>query len=287
MVIRSLIELQRSAVMAVGILSVSIWTFIILMSFINVQIPPSPPLVVVEEPTVGAENSPSPYINTLVVLIILAIGGTTFMAILLYAPRIASYISIVVFGLVSFFSLTLYALLLSYRLSIQIESEITLLCLLVAAVLTWLIRKGSGALPFLSASITAAAGGVLIGSMLPPVTALILLSAISLFDLLMVKKGYLSMLGKKELKDRIGLIKGMIVNFNQLTIGLGDLVFYSILVSNVYFHGGFWPALLSNTGVFIGFSVTLMFLKRHTAVPGLTIPILLGLFLATIGQLFL
>jgi len=287
MVIRLLSELQRNAIMAVGILSVSIWTFIILMSFINVQIPPSPPLVVVEEPTVGAENSSSPYINTLVVLIILAIGGTTFIAILLYVPRIASYISIVVFGLVSFFSLTLYALLLSYRLGIQIESEITLLCLFLAAVLTWLIRKGGGALPLLSASITAAAGGVLIGSMLPPVTALILLLAISLFDLLMVKKGYLSMLGKEELRDRIALIKGMIVNFNHLNIGLGDLVFYSILVSNIYFQSGFWPALLSNIGVFIGFSITLMFLKRHSTVPGLTIPILLGLFLATIGQLIL
>ncbi len=255
------------------------------MSFINVQIPPSPPLVVVEEPSVGAENSPSPYINTLVVLIIIAIGGMTFIAILLYAPRIASYISIIVFGLVSFFSLTLYALLLSYRLGMQIDSELTILCLFVAMALTWLIRNGKGVLPFLSASITAGAGGVLMGLMLPPMTALILLSAISLFDLLMVKRGYLSMLGKEELKDRIALIKGMIVNYNQLTIGLGDLVFYSVLVSNVYFQNGVWPAVLSNVGIFIGFSITLMFLKRHTAVPGLTIPILLGLFLATIGQL--
>jgi len=279
--------LQRNAVIVVGILSLSIWTFILLMSFINVPIPPSPPLVVIEEPAAGAEGSPSPYINTLVVLIIIAVGGVAFITILLYAPRIASYISIIVFGLVSFFSLVLYAFLLSYRMGIQMESELTVICLFIAAVLTWLVRIGKGIFPILASSITAAAGGVLIGFMIPPITAIILLLAISLFDLVMVKKGYLSMLGKEEFKDRITLIRGMIVNYDRLTIGLGDLVFYSILISYIYFQGGFLLAILSNIGVFIGFGITLMFLKRHTAVPGLTIPILLGLSLAALGQLLL
>lgn len=279
--------MQRNAVIVVGILSLSIWTFILLMSFINVPIPPSPPLVVIEEPAAGAEGSPSPYINTLVVLIIIAVGGVAFITILLYAPRIASYISIIVFGLVSFFSLVLYAFLLSYRMGIQMESELTVICLFIAAVLTWLVRIGKGIFPILASSITAAAGGVLIGFMIPPITAIILLLAISLFDLVMVKKGYLSMLGKEEFKDRITLIRGMIVNYDRLTIGLGDLVFYSILISYIYFQGGFLLAILSNIGVFIGFGITLMFLKRHTAVPGLTIPILLGLSLAALGQLLL
>ncbi|MEM3588762.1 MAG: hypothetical protein QXE25_02795 [Nitrososphaerota archaeon] len=279
--------LHGNAIRALGVLTVAIWTFVLLMSFINVQLPHSPPLVIIEEPTIDAATSPSPYINTLVVLIIIAVGGAIFVSILIYAPRIASYISMIIFGLVTFLSLTLYTLLLSYRVGMQMESSFVTLCLGLAVLLTWLIRRGRGVLPIISAAITAAAGGVLMGMMLPPVTAILLLSAMSIFDLLMVKKGYLSVLNKEDLREKIMLIKGMIVNYDNLTIGLGDLVFYSILVSNMYFQYGFWPAVLSNLGILIGFNLTLLYLKRSGTAPGLTIPIILGLLLALASQFLL
>lgn len=279
--------LHGIAIRTLGVLSVAIWTFILLMSFINVQLPSSPPLVIIEEPTTGAATSPSPYVNTLVILVIIAVGGATFVAVLMYAPRIASYISVIIFGLVTFLSITLYMLLLSYRLGLRMEPGLLILGLSIAILLTWLIRKGKGIFPILSASITAGAGGVLMGMMLPPMTAILLLLAISLFDLLMVKKGYLSVLGKEEMKDKIMMIRGMIVTYDQLTVGLGDLVFYSILVSNMYFQYGTWPAILSNAGVIIGFNVTLIYLKHSGTAPGLTIPIVLGLLLALIGQFFM
>ncbi len=269
-----------------GVLTLAVWTFILLMSFINIQLPPTPPLVVINEPPSGAENSPSPYVNTFTVLLLITVGGVIFITILIYVPKIAAYISIIIFWLITFLSLTLYGLLVSYRIGLEIGTEIVITSLFIAILLTWLIRKGRGILPLISASITSAAGGVLIGSMLPPVTALILLISISLFDLLMVKKGYLSIFGKEELKDKIMLIKGMIVNYDQLTLGLGDLVFYSILISNMYFQYGFLLALLSNIGITIGFALTLILLKRSGIAPGLTIPLFLGLCLALIGRIF-
>ena len=74
-----------------------------------------------------------------------------------------------------------------------------------------------------------------------------------------------------------------IYSWGEISIGLGDFAFYSLLVSHAFFQGlrvidSFLPVLLATFGVLIGSIITYKILERgNRALPGLPIPIGLGL----------
>jgi hypothetical protein len=68
-------------------------------------------------------------------------------------------------------------------------------------------------------------------------------------------------------------------------MGLGDLVFYSMLTGAVFFHFinstsfplGFLPCIVAIIGIMAGSIVTFFLLERRGIFPGLPFPIMLGL----------
>ncbi|MHA2333410.1 MAG: hypothetical protein ACXAEU_15415 [Candidatus Hodarchaeales archaeon] len=68
---------------------------------------------------------------------------------------------------------------------------------------------------------------------------------------------------------------------NRISIGLGDFVFFSMLVSHAvmigYFNAITSPFLLSFTGIVIGTYITFRILEKKDILPALPIPIFLGL----------
>ncbi len=80
-----------------------------------------------------------------------------------------------------------------------------------------------------------------------------------------------------------GSLVGMAVKAGEFTIGLGDIVFYSMLPSMAFFYIGAIPALETLAAVDLGVVVTLYLLTRKRLLPGLPIPMLLGLIVLTIS----
>jgi hypothetical protein len=112
---------------------------------------------------------------------------------------------------------------------------------------------------------------------LPVSTALVLPVAFSLYDIYAVFRG--------PLKQLIGTssgvaLAGMSVKLGEFTLGLGDVVFYTMLPS-LAFTAVAGPSLAASfstiVAIDVGVVATLFLLTRKKLLPGLPIPMLLGI----------
>ena len=78
-------------------------------------------------------------------------------------------------------------------------------------------------------------------------------------------------------RDRKNQLKGLSFAFKELQMGLGDLVFYSMLSGAMLLKIGLLSYLLASAGILIGSFATFLLLEKKQIFPGLPIPILLGL----------
>ncbi len=259
------------------ILTLVLWLFIFNLSRGLVLLEPVAPIVVVEEPAGAPPTSPAPYINTITLLSIIAVTGFTFFLIFKRYPRLASYISVGAFWTVSFLTLLIHIGYIGNVSAIIGENLILGIVLVIATALAFLVRKSSGVAALAAACVTAGAGGTIIGYMIPVLTFIVLVASLTVFDLVMVKKGYLSLLSHEQYRERINQLRGLVVEVGDVNIGLGDLLFYTITVTTTFFKLGLLPAITANLAMIIGYYLTLQLLKKWTTVPGLTIPLSLAL----------
>ena len=137
--------------------------------------------------------------------------------------------------------------------------------------------------PWLSTVILAFVGaevGSFFAETLPLATALILPIAFSVYDVYAVFRGPLrQLLGTAP---NIALV-GMSVRAGEFTLGLGDIVFYTMLPSLALFY--LTPAMSVATIVAIDAGVlgTLILLSRQRLLPGLPIPMALGVLVLVVG----
>ena len=108
-------------------------------------------------------------------------------------------------------------------------------------------------------------------------TALALPIAFAIYDVYAVFKGPLkSLIGTAP---GIALV-GMSIKAGEFTLGLGDVVFYTLLPSLALFQFdgrfGVVPALLTILAIDVGMVITLYLLSKRRLLPGLPIPMLLG-----------
>jgi hypothetical protein len=68
-------------------------------------------------------------------------------------------------------------------------------------------------------------------------------------------------------------------SFKDIQMGLGDLVFYSMLTGVVFFSflPNILPTIVSILGIMAGSIITLFILEKRGIFPGLPFPIMLGL----------
>lgn len=259
------------------ILTAVLWLFIFNLQNSFVEIQPVAPIVVVEEPVEAPAASPAPYINTLTLLSIIAIAGFVIFMIFRRFPRLISLLAVGAFWLVSFLTLLLHFGFIGQLILFLSEYLLFGSVLLVSVILTLLVVRTSGVAALIAACTTAAAGGTIIGYMLPLYTFIALVGSLTVFDFVMVKKGYLSLLNRDEYRDRIHQLRGLLVEVGGINLGLGDLLFYTVTVSTSFFRLGLAPAIASNVAMIAGYYLTLQLLKRWSTAPGLTIPLALSL----------
>ena len=139
--------------------------------------------------------------------------------------------------------------------------------------------------PWLSTLVLAFVGaevGTFLAETLPPWTALALPIAFSIYDIYAVFRGPLkALIGTAP---NIALV-GMSIKAGEFTLGLGDVVFYTLLPSLAYFQWGIGEALYAIVAIDVGMVITLFLLSKRRLLPGLPIPMLFGISVIALRML--
>jgi presenilin-like A22 family membrane protease len=107
-------------------------------------------------------------------------------------------------------------------------------------------------------------------------SAVLILLFLAIYDIFAVYKGPV---GKIAQSSGLDQLQGLSFSFKDIQMGLGDLVFYSMLTGAMIF--GFptslYPVLAATVGVIVGSVLTLFMLEKRGIFPGLPFPIIIGL----------
>jgi hypothetical protein len=226
-------------------------------------------------------TSPAASSGNAALLVGFAFVFTLGMVWLLRKKMVLSF-KVIVFGSTAFaaFVLTLVTadvFAINYLPSLEVPLAFGSAGLVVALIAYTIFVKDT---PWLSTVILAFVGaevGSFFAETLSPWTALAFPVAFSIYDIYAVFKG--------PLKSLVGMgpsiaLVGMSIKAGEFTLGLGDIVFYTLLPSLALFRFGpqfgILPAVYTLLALDAGMVLTLFLLSKKRLLPGLPIPMLLG-----------
>lgn len=237
--------------------------------------------------TVFPETPSGATLNASVFVLMMAVAATLIYLLVKYQRKqLVKYLITGALFLVAFFLLNwyseLYAMQLSPILDVYGYGWIGLTGLSSALLLVGL-HKGPQSIRLLSVTIVGSLTGTFLGASIPTMTAIVLLAALAVYDLVSVYRGPIGKIAEMaDLED----FKGAVLTVGDLTIGMGDLVFYSMLVSNAMVNFGALAYLGAFAGVVIGSFLGFKMLERREVFPGLPLAICFGLAaMIILGQL--
>ena len=117
--------------------------------------------------------------------------------------------------------------------------------------------------------------GIFFGFSIPLYSGVIILVFLAVYDVIAVYKGPVGKIAESGLDQ----LQGLSFSFKDIQMGLGDLVFYSMLMGVIFFSflSSFLPTLMAIVGILAGSIITFFALEKKGIFPGLPFPILLGL----------
>jgi presenilin-like A22 family membrane protease len=122
--------------------------------------------------------------------------------------------------------------------------------------------------------------GIFFGFSIPLYSAVLILAFLAVYDIIAVYKGPVGKIAASGLDQ----LQGLSFSFKDIQMGLGDLVFYSMLMGVMFFS--FLPSILATimaiVGILAGSIITFFALEKKGIFPGLPFPIILGLVLGLI-----
>jgi presenilin-like A22 family membrane protease len=118
--------------------------------------------------------------------------------------------------------------------------------------------------------------GVFFGKFIPLYSAVVILAFLAIYDVFAVYRGPV---GKIAQSSGLDELQGLSFSFKDIQMGLGDLVFYSMLTGAIffYFSMSILPTIVAIIGILAGSIITFFMLERKGIFPGLPFPIMLGL----------
>jgi len=136
------------------------------------------------------------------------------------------------------------------------------------------ILKSKGIIHFAAIVIIGGMTGTFLGVSIPTLTAIVLLLALAGYDLFAVYKGPI---GKMAQSTDLEEFTGAVFTYGDLTVGMGDMVFYSMLASIAMINFGPVPFVAAAVGVIFGAYLGFKMLEGRDMFPGLPFAIVLGL----------
>lgn len=115
--------------------------------------------------------------------------------------------------------------------------------------------------------------GVFLGYSIQFLTALVLVGALVVYDIVAVFRGPVGALAKAV---SAGDLPGAMYSYGELTIGMGDLVFYSLVATTAMVAFGLYSFLGAAVGILAGTYLGFRALSRYEMFPGLPFSLLLG-----------
>ena len=275
------------------LISIFAWSFTLLFTSSNIKL--SQPLLAPLQdlpkstsPSIAFTNI-TPYLNSFIFIIIICITGYCLFYLLSRFKSNIRYFTIIILWLSSFMLTSFSIVLLSLNLVNYIGPDylITIVnyryvigAIFGSFIVLPLFRERELS-SLLSSSYLGSGLGVLMGASLPFWTTIILLISISIFDIYAVKFGYLKNLNKLNISQ----LRGFIIQFRGLGLGLGDVFFYSLIIYFAFSNFGFISGISATFGLIIGFIFTLLILNKHHLVPALPSSLFCGLFFILISIL--
>ena len=230
------------------------------------------PVIPIPETTPGA-----PYGNALYFVVLIAISATVFY-FLLKRKSINIIKGLIVVALTTA-SLLLSLVYLSAILAFFpiLDNIWVLIALSIAVAVLFdlsIFRFGSIARNVAVVAIGGALG-IFFGFSIPLYSAVIILAFLAVYDVIAVYKGPVGKIAASGLDQ----LQGLSFSFKDIQMGLGDLVFYSMLMGVMFFSfiPNIIPTVMAIVGILAGSIVTFFALEKKGIFPGLPFPILLGL----------
>ena len=127
--------------------------------------------------------------------------------------------------------------------------------------------------------------GIFFGKYIPLYSAVLILAFLGVYDVIAVYRGPVGKIAASGLDQ----LQGLSFSFKDIQMGLGDLVFYSMLMGVMFFNfqNSILPTLMAIIGILAGSIITFFMLEKKGIFPGLPFPIILGLTLGLISGFFL
>jgi len=220
--------------------------------------------------------------NALYFVIIIAVSATLFYFLLKWKSKKMIVILTTVAltaasGLLSVYYL--YLLLSSFP---NWEIYVTILTIVISVLFDLAIFKIGGKVANVAVVGLGGALGVFLGNSIPVWSAMLILVFLAVYDVIAVYKGPV---GKIAASSGLDQLKGLSYAFKDIQMGLGDLVFYSMLCAVMLLNYGWVSYLASLAGILGGSFFTFLMLEKKGMFPGLPFPILLGLAGGLLGSL--
>ena len=223
------------------------------------------------------ENTPSgPFGNAFYFVILLAVAATVFY--ILIKRRSKRIIKGIIAVAMTTASLLLSMIYLSAVFAYFPSWDILVIPLSIAiTVLFDLVIFRLGSIARNTAVIcVGGALGIFFGFSIPLYSAVLILAFLAVYDVIAVYRGPV---GKIAQSSGLDELQGLSFSFKDIQMGLGDLVFYSMLTGVMLFTflPNILPYIMSVIGILVGSIITFFMLERKGIFPGLPFPIMLGL----------
>ena len=212
--------------------------------------------------------------NAIYFVIIIAVSATIFYFLLKWKSKKMIFI-------LTTFALTAASVLLSlYYLWLLLSSfpnwEIyaVVLTIIITVLFELAIFKIGGKAANVAVVGLGGALGVFLGNSIPVWSAMLILVFLAVYDIIAVYKGPI---GKIAASSGLDQLKGLSYAFKDIQMGLGDLVFYSMLSAVMLLNYGWVSYFASLAGILGGSFFTFLMLEKKGIFPGLPFPIFLGL----------
>lgn len=231
---------------------------------------PSIPVTPIPESTPGA-----PFGNALYFVILVAISATLFYILL--KRRSKKIIKGLIIVAMTTASLLLSLVYLSAIFAYFPSWSILVIPLSIAITVLFdfaIFRLGSIARNVAVIGVGGALG-IFFGKFIPLYSAVLILAFLAVYDVIAVYRGPVGKIAQIGLDE----LQGLSFAFKDIQMGLGDLVFYSMLTGVMLFTflPNILPYIMSVIGILAGSVMTFFMLERKGIFPGLPFPIMLGL----------
>jgi presenilin-like A22 family membrane protease len=231
------------------------------------------PVAIVNVTPFPDNTASGPISNAIYFVILLAVSATVFYILLKRKSRkIITGLIVLALTLASILLSVIYlSALFTYVPSLDILT-IPLAILITVLFDLAIFRLGSKARN-IAVICLGGALGVFFGASIPLLSALLILSFLAVYDVIAVYRGPIGKIAKSGLDQ----LQGLSYSFKKVQMGLGDLVFYSMLSGTMLFKLGWIPCIVSLVGILTGSFLTLVMLEKKGIFPGLPFPVLLGI----------